>query len=55
MLQPTEAKAIIEFLDRVAVQGHRERGVMNLVVGKLDLIANPPPLVKVPDGDTTDD
>ncbi len=42
MLKADEARATVEFLDRVTIQGHKERSVMNLLVGKLDLIANPP-------------
>ena len=43
MLTPQEAKTIYDFLDRCPFTGHQERQAMNIIVSKLDKIANPPP------------
>jgi hypothetical protein len=42
MLNPEEAKACIQFLDRCPVTGHQERYAMNTLVNKLAYIVEPP-------------
>ena len=51
MLTPQEAKTIFDFLNRCAITGHQERMAMNLIVNKLENIANPPPEPEEPDDD----
>ncbi len=49
MFQPNEAKALLEFLNRSSITGHTEREVMNLLVSKLEVLANPLPQKKEED------
>ena len=43
MLTQNEANVLLEYMDRVAITGHRERVNMNIVVDKLAKIADPKP------------
>jgi len=49
MLTPEEVKATIEFLDRSALKGHTERQAMNLIVSKLQQMAQPPAPADLPE------
>ena len=44
MLSKEEAKATLQFLDRVSVTGHQERFAMNQITEKLANIADPAPM-----------
>jgi len=49
MLEPKECNAVIEFLDRCSLKGHGERQAMNLIVSKLQAMAQPPAPTNVPE------
>ncbi len=43
MLTKEEATALIQFLDRVQFTGHQERQAMNIIISKLQKIAQDTP------------
>jgi hypothetical protein len=49
MFSPDEARSMLAFLDRCAINGHKERIAMNHLVTKLASVIPPPELDGHPD------